>query len=269
MTLELRPLNSIIIQENHPLPQCIYFVLDIKDAFFNIPLHEAHKEKTAFAVQSGKYAGHWEYNYMTMGLKNANNLLRGLSLLQTCNFFDDCIIFKKTFKETITRLEQILTRFRTANLTLTSQKAQLAVKKCSYLGRVQKRGEEKVIACASRKLSKTEQNMSTTMREFLALVWGTQRFRYYLKFQPKFTPLPNTSKPFDRDGLDITKLPKFSHGFQYILTIICHFSRYLVMIPLEDQTTEAISKALVEQFIPIHGVPISIISDCGQSFLSK
>ena len=44
-----------------------------------------------------------------------------------------------------------------------------------------------MIAYASRKLSKTEQNTSTTMREFLAQVCGTQHFRYYLKFQPKFT----------------------------------------------------------------------------------
>ena len=41
------------------------------------------------------------------------------------------------------------------------------------------------------------------------------------------------------------------------------------MIPLNNQTTEAISKTLVEQFILIHGVPTLIISDCGQSFLSK
>jgi transposase InsO family protein len=81
--------------------------------------------------------------------------------------------------------------------------------------------------------------------------------------------LPEVGRPFERIAMDITQLPKTPDGYQYILTIICHFSRYLIMVPMKTQTTEEVARILVKQFILKMGVPLSILTDQGKNFCSK
>ena len=44
----------------------------------------------------------------------------------------------------------------------------------------QQEGKERIICCASRTLSKSEQNYSTTKKECLAVAWGIKNFHNYL-----------------------------------------------------------------------------------------
>ena len=81
--------------------------------------------------------------------------------------------------------------------------------------------------------------------------------------------LPETRRPFERVGMDITLLPKSEDGYTCVLTILDHFSRYLVMVPLKNQEASTVARALVFEFILKFGCPISVITDHGKNFLSK
>jgi len=80
--------------------------------------------------------------------------------------------------------------------------------------------------------------------------------------------LPQCKKRFELVGMDIMYLPTSAEGYRYVLTLIDHFSRYLIMVPLKDQTAETIAEAIVLNFILTFGVPQSVLSDQGQNFLS-
>ncbi|KAJ8890354.1 hypothetical protein PR048_009862 [Dryococelus australis] len=59
------------------------------------------------------------------------------------------------------------------------------------------------------------------------------------KSRATLVELPETELPFQRLGLYIIgPMPKTASGNRYILTIIDHFSRYLVMKPLPEETAE-------------------------------
>jgi len=57
--------------------------------------------------------------------------------------------------------------------------------------------------------------------------------------------------------------------YRYILTVQDELSKFLIAIPLEDQTSEQVARAFVDHVVLIHGVPQIILSDCGSQFLSN
>jgi IS30 family transposase len=79
-------------------------------------------------------------------------------------------------------------------------------------------------------------------------------------------PIPKT--PFEFIGMYITQLPTSKDGYKYILTILDHFSPYLIMVPMVSQTAEEVSKAFVENLVLKFGVLQKIISDQGTKFMS-
>jgi cleavage and polyadenylation specificity factor subunit 1 len=55
-------------------------------------------------------------------------------------------------------------------------------------------------------------------------------------------------------------------GYRYILTVQDVLTKFLVAVPLEDQTAEQVAKAFVENVVLIYGIPQIILSDCGSQF---
>jgi hypothetical protein len=53
------------------------------------------------------------------------------------------------------------------------------------------------------------------------------------------------------------------------LTVQDDLSKFLIAVPLEDQTAEQVVKAFVDHVVLIYGIPQIILSGCGSQFLSE
>ena len=73
-------------------------------------------------------------------------------------------------------------------------------------------------------------------------------------------------------GLDIIAGGTFQKTravFKYILSIIDHFTKWPVAVPIKDQTTEVVAQAVLNHWVTSFGVPMRIHSDRGLMFESK
>ena len=148
--VDFRQLNAATIKGAHPLPRIDdlldalhgakwFSTLDLKSGYWQVPIAEQDKEKTAFRTSSGQL---FEFNQVPFGLCNApatfsrlmDRVLAGLHW-ETCLFYlDDIIVFSSTWEEHLAWLREVFERLRHANLKLGAAKCTFAAKEVSYLG---------------------------------------------------------------------------------------------------------------------------------------
>ena len=64
-------------------------------------------------------------------------------------------------------------------------------------------------------------------------------------------------------------LTKTKRGNQFILSIQDQLTKYLVLIPLKDQTTNSIINELLDHYVHIFSTPKSILIDMGRNFVCR
>lgn len=150
LCLDSRKLNAVTKKESSALPFITRILgrlkstkyltsLDLSDAFWQVPLEEGSKEKTAFVVP-GK--GFFQFKGMPFGLVNAAQTLSKLMErvlgydLEPCVFtyLDDILICTETFEEHLDMLAKVSERLKKANLTINLEKSKFCVKQLKYLG---------------------------------------------------------------------------------------------------------------------------------------
>ena len=181
------------VKDAHPLPRIDdlldtlhrarwFSTLDLKSGYWQVPIMERDKEKTAFHTSSGQL---YEFNQVPFGLCNTpatfsrlmDCVLSGL-YCETCLFcLDDIIVFSSTWEEHLARLRQVFERLRHADLKLGEEKCAFATKEVSYLGhRVTEEGllPDSALLAAIREipLPKT----ATEVRSFLGLAGYYRRY---------------------------------------------------------------------------------------------
>ena len=82
-------------------------------------------------------------------------------------------------------------------------------------------------------------------------------------------PIPTPIKPFQCVAMDHRALTrKTEMGNTHVLTFICHFSGYIIYVPVSDETAFTSAQAFVKEVVARHGICDILISDKGAGFMS-
>jgi hypothetical protein len=147
--VDYRRLNQITVKDSYALPRIddalaslsgnkFFSSLDVFAGYWQIPMNEADKDKTAFITDSGLY----RFNVMAFGLTNApatfqrymDAVLSGLKWNILLVYIDDILCYSKTFEDHLRDLEVIFDRLIEANMQLKPSKCHLFQNELVYLG---------------------------------------------------------------------------------------------------------------------------------------
>ncbi|XP_075188139.1 uncharacterized protein LOC142260631 [Anomaloglossus baeobatrachus] len=197
--VDYRKLNAQTVREAYPLPRIeeslsalghakFFSTLDLASGYWQVPVAEKDKAKTAFILPMGLY----EFNRMPFGLSNApgtfqrlmEHCLGDLNFESVLIYLDDVIVFGTSFKDHLQKLRQVLGRLRDHGLKIKPRKCQLFQHRIEYLGHVVT--TEGVQPAASKVEPVQKWPRPNTLREVRAFLGLAG---YYRRFIPKFAHL--------------------------------------------------------------------------------
>lgn len=149
LCVDYRSLNAKTKREHYPLPrvedlldelsgQAIFTSLDLASGYYQIPIAEGSRERTAFVTPDGQY----EYTRMPFGLANApsvfqramHKILGKARVNYVIIYMDDVLIPARSFEEGLTRLEEVLNLLKEGGFTLKLEKCKFMHKTIDFLG---------------------------------------------------------------------------------------------------------------------------------------
>lgn len=149
LVVDYKKLNLITIKDSSPLPNMeetirklgqgykYFSKLDLKSGFYQIPITDKDKEKTAFITPFGLF----QFNVLPMGLKNSPPTFQKVmnDTLQSCRQFafvylDDIIVFSKSPDEHLMHLDQMFSALLSKHFVLNPPKCEIMVSTINYLG---------------------------------------------------------------------------------------------------------------------------------------
>lgn len=151
MCVDYRTLNRRTIPDQYTVPRiedalaCLsgskwFSVLDLRSGYYQIPLSDDDKEKTAFICP----VGFFEFERMPQGITGApatfqrimEKTVGDMNLLEVLVYLDDLIIFGKTLEEHEERLLKVLDRLKDQGLKLSLDKCKFCQTSVSYVGHI-------------------------------------------------------------------------------------------------------------------------------------
>ncbi|UYV83545.1 hypothetical protein LAZ67_23001432 [Cordylochernes scorpioides] len=144
---DYRRLNAVTLPDRYPIPRLddfhhilkgtrVYSKIDLCKAFYQIPIAEEDKPKTAIITPFGLF----EFNVMSFGLRNAtatfqrfmHEVLRNLDFAFV--YLDDILVASKTEEEHYSHLEILFSRLNTYGLRINLSKSKFLVQEIDFLG---------------------------------------------------------------------------------------------------------------------------------------
>lgn len=195
--------------------------LDLSKGYWQVPIEESSKPKTAFITPFGVY----HFKVMPFGLQGApatfqrlmDYVLRDLDEFAAA-YLDDIVIYSQSWEEHLEHLRRVLCSLRQTRLTVKLRKCQLGMTECRYLGHIVGSGEvrpeqDKVRAIRKFPVPQTKKEV----RVFLGIAG------YYRKFIPNFssvaTALTDLTKRKAPNQVQWTK--ECDTAFQLLKQLLC------------------------------------------------
>lgn len=193
LCLDSRQLNKVTKKDSYPLPRVSAVLdslknahylstVDLKSAFWQVPLEASSKEKTAFGL-SGK--GLYQFKVMPFGLSNAaQTQQRLMDRLFTpeyegkiFTYLDDIVIVSGDFEDHLSSLRWVKENLRSAGLTVNMDKCEFARPSLKYLGYiVDKEGLRTDPDKVSAILNYPRPSTFTELKRFIGLASWYRRF---------------------------------------------------------------------------------------------
>ena len=148
--VDYRKLNQVAKFDAYPMPRIeelidtigpaeVITTLDLAKGYWQIPMDEESKDKTAFATPFGLY----QFEVMPFSLHSAPATFQRMinHVLRDCwsfarAYIDDIVIFIRSWEEHLVHLREVFTCLKAARLTINVSKCQFGKNEVRYLGHV-------------------------------------------------------------------------------------------------------------------------------------
>jgi transposase InsO family protein len=149
--VDYRRLNAVTQRDSYPLPRIdatldrlgggqYFTTMDLLSGFWQVPVREADRNKTAFCTTSGLY----EWNCMPMGLINSpatfqrlmDRVLGKLRYTFALVYLDDIMVHSSSWEEHLVQLDAVFQCLKKAGLTVKLKKCHFGRTEVEYLGHV-------------------------------------------------------------------------------------------------------------------------------------
>ncbi|KAL1448543.1 hypothetical protein WDU94_003597, partial [Cyamophila willieti] len=261
--VDYRQLNKKVTDYKFPMPRTDDFLnhlngakfftsLDLKNCFWQIPLAEEDKYKTAFATCTNLH----EYNVLPFGLKSSPSIcqkamydaVKGLLWNTVLVYMDDWLIPSSTWENHLISLRKVFERLRKVNLKVKPEKCSFGYDNTTVLGhRVSSKGiapdEEKLRSVKLFPRPKTVKQV----RSWLGLS------NYYRMFIPQYAQSTRNLQDLTKKNAKFQWKPEHEAEFQLIkkklLTapVLCHFDPELETELVIDASDEGVGAILQQK----------------------
>ncbi|GJW78910.1 putative mitochondrial protein [Tanacetum coccineum] len=212
--VDYRKLNNITVKNQFPIPiveelldelqgACLFSKpLDLKSSYHQVRMHDSDIPKTAFITHDGLY----EFIVMPFGLSNApatfqnlmNSIFRKHLRKYVLVFFNDILVYSKSWEEHIRHLQAVLSLLRQHTLYAKMSKFTFASQQVDYLGHIISKD---VVKAESQKVEAMLAKQFTELLKKGSFSWSTEATLAFekLKLAISSTPilaLPDFDAPF-------------------------------------------------------------------------
>ncbi|GFR91454.1 polyprotein [Elysia marginata] len=197
LCIDFRRLNSITELDAEPIPTLeelltkiqgarFFSKLDLTKGYWQIPIREDCRHLTAFQTPRGLY----QFVFMPFGLSTASSTFQRMMqrVLGKADFiasyFDDVMIFSKTWDDHVVHIRKTLELLENAGLTAKPAKACMGFTKVDFLGHTVSEGKVQPDNEKTQKI--TDLKQPTTKKE-VKRVLGL--LEYYRRFVPNYSQI--------------------------------------------------------------------------------